>query len=132
MKTKHPKILITTGFLLILSALLLWGIVLLAINEGDPGLAIVVFVGVLLGVLDLVAAAGVFVVKRWGMWLTVVISVCDLFVAISGAVLTDPSLRKVLCIVLMALSVLVIVLTVLPSARQSSGTSSALSGEKTN
>lgn len=132
MKTKRPNILIISGFLLILSALLLWGIVLLAINEGDPGLASVIFVGVLLGVLDLVAAAGAFVVKRWGMWLTVVVSVCDLFVAISGTVLTDPSLRKVLCIVLMALSVLVIVLTVLPSARQSFGTSSTLSGEKTN
>lgn len=133
MKTKRPKILITTGFLLILSTLFLWGIVLLAIRGGDdPGLAITVSVGVLVGVLDLVVATGVFVVKRWGTWLAVVASVVALVFAIGGAMLTDPSLTKVLCIVLTALTVLVIVLAILPSARQAYMTPSVLTGEKAN
>ena len=133
MRTKRPNILIITSLLLVLSALFLCGILLLAISGADdPGLAITVSVGVLVGVLDLVAATGVFVVKRWGMWLAVVASVFALVFAIGGAVLTDPSLTKVLCIVLTALTVLVIVLAILPSARQAYMTPSVLTGEKAN
>jgi uncharacterized membrane protein (DUF2068 family) len=132
MKTKRPKILITTGFLLILSTLLLWGIVLLdRSGGGDPGWAITFSVGVILGVLSLVAAAGVFVVKRWGMWLAVVVSVFAISFAIGGVVLSD-ALLKGLCVVLAALYMLVIVLAVLSSARQSSVARSALTGEKAN
>jgi uncharacterized membrane protein (DUF2068 family) len=133
MKTKRPNILIATSLLLVLSALFVCGILLLSISDGtDPGLAITISVGVLVDVLDLVAATGVFVVKRWGMWLTVVASVFALVFAIGGAVLTDPSLTKVLCIVLTALTVLVIVLVMLPSARQAYVTPFVLTGEKAN
>jgi uncharacterized membrane protein (DUF2068 family) len=118
MKTKRPNILIVTSLLLILSTLLIWGITLVKIREGDPGLAILVSLGVIFGVLGLVAAAGVFVVKRWGMWLAVVVSAFAIFFAIGGVVLWD-ALLKGLCVVLAALYVLVIVLAVLPSTRQS-------------
>ncbi len=118
MKTKRPNILIVTSLLLILSTLLIWGIVLVKIREGDPGLAILVSLGVILGVLGLVAAAGVFFAKRWGMWLAVFVSVFGGIVfAIGGVVLWD-ALLKGLCLVLIALYVLVIVLVVLPSGRQ--------------
>ncbi len=71
MKTKRPNIPILTSFLLIVSTLLTWGIVLVKINEGDPGLTILITVGVIAGLLNLVAAAGVFAVKRWGYgWLS--------------------------------------------------------------
>ena len=116
MKTKRPNILIITSLLLILSTLLIWGIVLVKIREGDPGLAILVSLGVILGVLGLVAAAGVFFAKRWGMWLAVFVSVFGIS-AIGGVVLWD-ALLKGLCLVLTALYVLVIVLVVLPSGRQ--------------
>jgi hypothetical protein len=118
MKTKRPNILIITSLLLILSTLLIWGIVLLVLNGGgDPGWVITVSVGVILGVLSLVAAAGVFVVKRWGMWLAVVVSVFGIVFAIGGVVLAD-ALLKGLCVVLAALYVLVFVLVLLPSGRQ--------------
>lgn len=117
MRTKRPTQLIITSFLLILSALLSWGIVLVKINEGDPGLAILVAVGVLGGALNLVAAAGVFVAKRWGIWLAIVLSVFGIFSSISGFVLWD-ALLKGLCTVGAAMDVLVLVLMLLPSARQ--------------
>ncbi len=120
MKTKRPTILIITSLLLILSTLLTWGIDLVKIREGDPGLAIIVSMGVILGVLGLVAAAGVFFVKRWGMWLAVVVSVVGIS-ALGGVVLWG-ALLKGLCLVLTALYVMVIVLVVLPSARQSYAT----------
>ena len=130
MLMKRSNILIIISLLLLLSALFLWGIVLLAIRDGyDPGLAITVSGGMFAGVLNLIAAIGVFVVKRWGMWLTFVASVFTLVFAIGGALITDPSLTKVLCIVLTALTVLVIVLTVLPSARQAYEIHPALAGE---
>ena len=120
MRTKRPNILIVTSLLLILSTLLIWGIVLVKIREGDPGLAILVSLGVILGVLGLVAAAGVFFAKRWGMWLAVFVSVFGIS-AIGGVVLWD-ALLKGLCLVLIALYVLVIVLVVLPSGRQAYAT----------
>lgn len=117
MRTKRPTQLIITSFLLILSALLSWGIVLVKINEGDPGLAILVTVGVLGGALNLVAAAGVFVVKRWGIWLAIVLSVFGIFSSISGFVLWDAFLKG-LCTVGAAMDILVLVLMLLPSVRQ--------------
>ena len=114
MKTKRPNILIITSLLLILSTLLIWGITLVKIREGDPGLAILVSLGVIFGVLGLVAAAGVFFAKRWGMWLAVVVSVVGIS-ALGGVMLWD-ALLKGLCLVLTALYVLV--LLVLPSGRQ--------------
>jgi|GEM_PF-2316985 hypothetical protein len=119
-KTKRPNILIITSLLLILSTLLSWGIDLVKIREGDPGLAIVVSLGVIFGVLGLVAAAGVFFVKRWGMWLAVFVSVFGIS-ALGGVVLWD-ALLKGLCLMLTALYVLVIVLVVLPSVRQAYAT----------
>ena len=131
MKTERPTILIITSILLILSTLLSWGTVLLKMNEGDPGLAILVTVGVIEGVLGLVAAAGVFAIKRWGLWLAVVLSIFGIFGAISGVVLWD-ALLKGLCIVGATLNVLVIVLVVLPSTLQSYVARSVATGEKAN
>ena len=131
MKTKRPTLLIITSLLLILSALLSWGTVLLKINEGDPGLAILVTVGVIEGVLSLVAAAGVFAIKRWALWLAVVLSGFGIFTSISGIVLWD-GLPKALCIVGAMLNVLVILLAVLPSARHPYVTRPAVTGEKAN
>ncbi|GHO90930.1 hypothetical protein KSF_009780 [Reticulibacter mediterranei] len=132
MKTQRPTLLIITSFLLILATLLFWGIVLLPEDGGDSVPAIVLYASVILGVLGLVAAAGVFIVKRWGMWLAVVVSVFAIFFAISGVVFSYAMLMKGLCTVLTALYVVVIVLAVLPSARQSSVARPALTDEKAN
>lgn len=132
MQTKRPTILIITSFLLILSTLLFWGIVLLSRDGGNSGQSIVRSASVILGVLGLVAASGIFIIKRWGMWLAVVVSVFAISFAIGGVVFSDALLMKGLSAVLTALYVLVIVLAVLPSARQSYVTHSTLTGEKAN
>jgi uncharacterized membrane protein (DUF2068 family) len=132
MKTKRPTVLIITSLLLILATLVFWGIVLLPDDGGDSGSAIVLYASVILGVLGLVAAAGIFIVKRWGMWLAIAVSVFAIAFAIGGVVFSHAPLMKGLCAVLTTLYVLVIVLAVLPLARRSSVIRPALTGEKAN
>ena len=109
MKTKRPTILIIISLLLILSVLLSWGTTLVKIREGDPGLAILVAVSVIGGVLTLVAAAGVFAVKQWALRLAVVLSVFGIFTSIIAVELWD-GLPKGLCIAGATLDALVFVL----------------------
>src|SRR5215203_1356574 len=43
-------------------------------SEGVP--AFVIYLGVVLGVLGLIGAAGLWMLKRWALWLTIVVCVC--------------------------------------------------------
>jgi len=129
MKTKRPTMLIITGILLILATLLFWGIVLLG---GHAGSSIVTYSSLLLGVLGLAAAAGIFIGQRWGIWLGIAVSILPLVAAIGDAVFSDPLLDRGLGTVLSALYLVVIVLAVLSSVRQASVTRPATTGEKVN
>ena len=44
-------------------------------SEGVP--AFVIYLGVVLGVLGLIGAAGLWMLKRWALWLTIVVCVCS-------------------------------------------------------
>ncbi len=132
MQTKPSTIRSITSFLLILFTLFFWGIVLLP-NDGDkPGSAIVFSASVILGVLGLVAAAWHLYRQTVGMWLAIVVSVFVLPFALGGVVFSHAWLMKGLCAVLTTLYGLVIVLALLPSARQSFVTRPALTDEKAN
>jgi hypothetical protein len=118
MKTKHPAVLNIAIILLILASLLFWETVFFRVDGGNPGPPVVVYGSVVLGVLGLVAALGIFSLKRWGMWLAIGVSVFSVLLGVGGIVYSYSPLTKGLCIVLVALYVLIIVLVVLPSARQ--------------
>src|SRR5215208_3115581 len=51
-------------------------------SEGVP--AFVNYLGVVLGVLGLLGAAGLLLLKRWGLWLTVVVCVLNILSAAPG------------------------------------------------
>lgn len=46
--------------------------------------AVVVYGGIVLGILGLVAAVGLWMLKRWSFWLTIVVSVLNILSAAPG------------------------------------------------
>ena len=88
--------------------------------------AVVLYAGVVQGIVGLVATVGLWMLKTtWGLWLTIVISVINLLSAAPGiAIAPDPALQ-----VFAALAVLVpaltIVLILLPHSRHAFSASSS-------
>ena len=119
MNTKRPTSLMVA---LILLALLSLGNLMFLFVPGTNNIpAAIVYSSVVAGVLGLVAALGLWKVRRWGMILTIIVSAFNILSAAPGLwVAPNPGLR-ITAGVYVALSVLIIVLVLLPSARQAYG-----------
>jgi hypothetical protein len=50
--------------------------------EGVP--AFVIYLGIVLGVAGLIGAAGLWMLKRWSVWLTIIVSVLNILLAAPG------------------------------------------------
>jgi hypothetical protein len=78
----------------------------------------VIYSGIVLGVVGLVAAVGLWMMKTWSFWLTIVVCVLNILLNVSGLVMMLPAGLKALITVQTIGFVLVIVLVVLPSSRR--------------
>ena len=85
-------------------------------TEGVP--AFVVYLGVARGVVGLLAAGGLWMLKRWAMWPTIVVSVLNLLAASPGLTAAPSALLRVLATVGVVGSALIILLVVLPDSRR--------------
>jgi len=84
--------------------------------EGVP--AFVVYLGVALGVAGLLAAAGLWMLKRWALWLTIVVSVLNILSAAPGlAFAPNAGLRVGATLTVVGFAV-VVLLVVLPNSRR--------------
>jgi uncharacterized membrane protein (DUF2068 family) len=82
----------------------------------EAGSAVYIIVG--LGALGLVAASGLWMLKRWALWLTVVVAVLNILAAAPGLVFaTDFSGRALATMGIVGFA-LVILLAVLPGPRR--------------
>ena len=85
-------------------------------SEGVP--AFVIYLGVVLGVLGLIGAAGLWMLKRWALWLTIVVCVLNILSAAPGlAFAPTPTLRALATVGVVGFA-LVILLVVLPNSRR--------------
>ncbi len=84
--------------------------------EGVP--AFVVFLGVVLGVAGLLAAAGLWMLKRWALWLTIVVSVLNILSAAPGLTFAPNAGLRVAATVTVVGFALVILLVVMPNSRR--------------
>ena len=85
-------------------------------SEGIP--AFVVYLGVVLGVVGLIAAAGLWMLKRWALWLTIVVSVLNILSAAPGiAFAPNVVLRAAATVTVVGFAVIVL-LVVLPNSRR--------------
>jgi hypothetical protein len=90
-------------------------------SEGVP--AVVLYSGIVLGVAGLVASGGLWMLKRWGLWLTIVVNVLGGLSAAPGVGAAPNAALQAAAIVGVLISVVVIVLVVLPSSRHALATS---------
>ena len=84
--------------------------------EGVP--TFVVYLGVVLSVAGLLAAAGLWMLKRWALWLTIVVCVLNILSAAPGlAFAPNAGLRTAATVTVVGFA-LVILMVVLPNSRR--------------
>jgi hypothetical protein len=80
--------------------------------------AVVIYGGIVLGVAGLVASAGLWMLKKWGLWLTVIVNVLGALSAAPGVFAAPNAALQGAAIAGVVVSALVVVLVVLPSSRR--------------
>ena len=82
----------------------------------------VIYSGIVLGVVGLVAAVGLWMMKTWSLWLTIGVCVVNILLNASGLVMVLPGGLKVLIAVQTKGFVLTLVVVVLPATRRALAT----------
>ena len=80
--------------------------------------AFVIYSGIVLGIVGLVVAVGLWMMKRWSFWLTIVVSVLNFLLGLPGVLFAPGVALKAFIAVTMVVAVLIIVLVVLPDSRR--------------
>ena len=78
----------------------------------------VIYSGIVLGIVGIVAAVGLWMMKRWGLWLTIVVSVINILFNVLGLVMAPGAALKAAIAVQTIGFVLTVVLVVLPDSRR--------------
>jgi uncharacterized membrane protein HdeD (DUF308 family) len=89
-------------------------------TEGIP--AVVVYLAVVVGVACLVGAAGLWQLRKWSIWLTIVVCVLNILSAAPGVTEAPSAVLQVAATVTVAVFALIIVLVLLPSSRRALAT----------
>jgi len=92
-----------------------------------PGAAVVtpmfvIYSGIVLGIVGIVAAVGLWMLKTWSLWLTIVVCVLNILLNASGLVMVLPGGLKALIALQTIGFVLPLMLVVLPRTRRALAT----------
>ena len=113
----RPLPVTVAAFLMALSSLLSLPGPLLPGSEGVP--EVVLYSGIVLGIVGLVAAVGLWMLKKWSLWLTIVVSVLNILSAAPGVAFAPNAPLQVAATVTVVVFALIIVLVVgVPSSRR--------------
>jgi hypothetical protein len=85
-------------------------------SEGVP--AVVIYGGIVLGIVGLVVAVGLWMLRGWGLWLTIVVSVLNFLSAAPGVAFAPNAALQAAATVGVVIPALIIVLVVLPASRR--------------
>ena len=113
----RPLPVTVAAFLMALISLLGLPGPLLPGSEGVP--EVVLYSGIVLGIVGLVAAVGLWMLKKRSLWLTIVVSVLNILSAAPGVAFAPNAALQVAATVTVVVFALIIVLVVgLPSSRR--------------
>ncbi len=114
----RPQSVAVAAILLVLLSLFdfPWPYELLFPGTGEPP-AFIIYSGYVVGIAGLVVAIGLWMLKTWSFWATIIVAVLNLLVGAPGIVLGPNAGIQVTSAVLAVVTVLIIVLVVLPSSR---------------
>ena len=94
-----------------------WPWMLLFPGAEEPP-AFVIYSGYVLGIVGLVVAVGLWMLKRWSFWATIVVCVLNFLLGAPGLVFAPDASLKAFIAVTEVVAVLIIVLVVLPDSRR--------------
>ena len=89
-----------------------------AIPREEEVPALVVYTTVVVGVVGFLGAAGLWMLRKWSLWLTIVVCVLNVLDAAAGVAGAPNAALQVAATVMVVGFALIIVLVVLPSSRQ--------------
>ena len=84
--------------------------------------AFIIYSGYVLGIVGLVVAIGLWMLKKWSLWATIIVCVLNLLAGAPGVVVGATVGVRVLNAVLEVVALLIIVLVVLPDSRRALAT----------
>ena len=118
MRTRPQPVTIAAILLVILSLSgFPWPWMLLFPGVEEPP-AFVIYSGYVLGIVGLVVAVGLWMMKPWSFWATIIVCVLNFLTGVPGVFLGPTAGIQVLSAVLAVVAVLIIVLVVRPSSRR--------------
>jgi hypothetical protein len=125
MKTQRPLPVTGAAILLVLLSLMgfpfPWMLLFPGVEEPP---AFVIYSGIVVGIVGLIVAVGLWMMKAWSFWATIVACVLNLLSGAPGIVLGPTAGIQLLSAVLVVVTVLIIVLVVLPTTRRALAASS--------
>jgi hypothetical protein len=93
-----------------------------AIPRDEPAPAVVTYITVMVGVAGLASAAGLWMLRKWGIWLTSVVCVLNILDAVGGVVGAPNAALQVASAIGVLGFALIIVLVVLPPSQRAFAT----------
>ena len=125
MKTQRPGPVAIAAILLVLLSLFDFSFPWMLLFPGvEEPPAFVIYSGIVVGIVGLVVAGGLWMMKAWSFWATIVACVLNLLSGAPGLVLGPTAGIQLLSAVLVVVTVLIIVLVVLPTTRRALAASS--------
>src|SRR5919107_5143148 len=85
-------------------------------EEGPP--AFILYSGYVVGIVGLIVAVGLWMLKKWSYWATIVVCVLNFLIGAPGVVMAPGAALKDLIAVTEVVALLIIVLVVLPGSRR--------------
>ena len=119
MHSRPQSVTVAAIVLALLSVLnLLFPLWASTVQPGEEIPAVVVYLTVLVGVAGVVGAAGLWTLRKWGIWLTIVVSLLNILDAPPGIPFAPSGAWQVAATVTVLIYVLIIVVVVLPTSRR--------------
>ena len=94
------------------------GVEQVAVGEVEGPPAFILYSGYVVGVVGLVVAVGLWMLKAWSYWATIVVCVLNFLLGAPGVVLAPGAALKAVIAVTEVVAILIIVLVVLPDSRR--------------
>ena len=89
-----------------------------AVPGAEETPAFIIYTGVVLGLIGIVVAVGLWMLQKWSYWATIVVSVINILLNVSGLVMAPGATLKTLIAVQTIGFILVIVLVMHPDSRR--------------
>ena len=119
MNTQRPLPVTGAAILLVLLSLMnfpyLWRLLFPGVEEPP---AFVIYSGIVVGIVGLVAAVGLWMTQPWSLWVTIVVAALNFLFGVPGVILGPTAGIQAIVAVSEVAAVLIIVLVMLPTSRR--------------